>query len=410
MRTHPFVSRRQLRAALVFGVVLSLPLGYTAARQIANSPGSPALGHAQVVTQGIAELPNEQMVWRVVERTAQPRWEARPGRRVLGFVLASDEPILLTGVEADGATEDIARLGPGEALLVRDGDRQIRASMTDAPVSYLSLEFVPAADADEVGNGTVLYVSDPLAPPPGARDLDLVRNVLAMDETATIPDTGNASYILATDGAIDVLPSNGGRMTLQAGESAIVDGEVQIRAIAPAAAEAVAAARLTVNLYQDGARGAGYVVAVIGEEIGPVQTPTPVPTETPTVAPPTATVPPPVEPTPEPTMPPDPTTPPEPTVPPRADMDGDGIPDEDEPQFGTSPRLSDTDGDGVLDGDEAFVYGTNPTLSDSDADALGDGDEIFKIGTEPLVRDTDGDGITDGREVASGRDPLDPEA
>ena len=265
------------------------PFGVVGARQLAPSGGSPATGSAQVVTQGIAELPDDQVAWRLVERTAPPRGVAKPTKRQLGFILASDEPILLTDTTPDG-TEDIARLAPGEAYLVKDGTRQARASFSDRAVKYLALELVSAAEVDDVGSGTLLYKSDPFPAPTGERDIDLVRNVLEVGELASVPDTGESTVILATDGAIDILPDGGPATTLQAGESAQFEaGELQIEAIAPTAsvAKRIPAAALTDQLAQSSTVGAAYVVAVIGEEIPPP--PTPTPTSTPTPIPPTAT-------------------------------------------------------------------------------------------------------------------------
>jgi hypothetical protein len=263
-------------------LVVLMPLGVVGARQLAPTGGSPATGSAQVVTQGIARLSADRVAWRLVERTALPRIQAKATRRALGFVLASDEPILLTNA-VPGGTEDVARLAPGEAFLVKDGTRQMRASLSDRSVKYLALELVPADEVDEIGSGTLLYKSDPFAPPAGDRDFDLVRNVLELGETATVPDTGGSTVILATDGAIDILPDGGRTRTLQAGESAMFDaGELEIEAIEPEldGAKSVPAAAMTNRLAQQTPGGAAYVVAVIGEEVPPPPTPTPTPTAT----------------------------------------------------------------------------------------------------------------------------------
>lgn len=402
-------SKRQLA---LLTLVIATPLGVTTARQLAPISSSPATGHAQVITQGIAELPSEPLIWRVVERTAQPRWEAKAGDRVLGFVLASDEPVLLTNVTADGAELDVARLGHGEAFLVPFGTRQIRASMTDQPVTYLSLEIVPTSDAAKVGNGTVLYTSPEFTPPPGSRDIDLVRNVLRLRETATLPDTGQSVYILATDGAIDILPSTGEATTLEPGESGIFTGPLEITAVQPASANGgqIAASGLTATLLQDVDTSAGYIVAVIGEEIPPVQTPTPTPSPTaiPTETPePTATEsaieqPTEAQPTKEPAAEPTPTE----AAP--ADTDGDGLEDMREREYGGDPNNPDTDADGLSDGKEAYTYTTGVNNRDSDQDGLSDGDEVNQYGTDPTNPDTDGDSLPDGREVIAGSDPLDP--
>ncbi|MCC6791363.1 MAG: hypothetical protein IT336_06755 [Thermomicrobiales bacterium] len=273
----PFSSRWWL-AALV--VMISLPLGITTARQAIFDRQSPATGHAQVVTQGISELPEGEVVWRVVERTARTREDARPGRRVLGFVLATDEPVLLTNVTEDG-NKDVARLAPGEAFLVEQGTRQIRASMGDRPTAYLAVELVPAADADNAGDGQILFTSQPFTAPAGSRDIDLVRNVLQVGESALVPDTGESVAILATEGAIDILPSGGRGRTLEAGESAIFEpGELEIEAIGPSATTANGVRALTSSLQDGSIDSAAYVIAVIGPEIPPAPT-----VEAPTVTP-----------------------------------------------------------------------------------------------------------------------------
>jgi hypothetical protein len=397
-------------------ILLALPLGAATARQLAPPLStSPATGHAQVVTQGIADVSSEPMVWRLVERTAFPRWDARAGSRVTGFVMASDEPVLLTNVDDDGNLTDVARLAAGESFLVIGGTRQIRASMSDQPVIYLTLELVPAGTADEIGNGTLLFTTPAFDPGGGSRDIDLVRNALVIDDVATVPDSGGPMYILATDGAIDILPATGEAVRLAAGESGIFTGPLEITAVEATSSDAADStlAGLTAPLKKqvDDSSGAGYVVAVIGVEIPPVQTPTAIPTE----APPTATAEAPVEdvttdepPIDQPVEEPTATATAEPA--PNPDFDADGLPDSEERQYGTSPRIADSDSDKLLDGDEVYGYGTNPASRDTDGDALDDYAEIFTFGTDPTVVDTDGDQISDGREVAAGRDPLDPNA
>ena len=399
------------RGVAIVTVLLAIPVTLATARQFTPPSSSPATGHAQVITQGIAELPDEPMIWRVVERTAGPRWEAKAGKRVLGFVLASDEPVLLTNVDEGADPVDVALLSNGEAFLVQAGTRQIRASMTDQPVDYLTLELVPASSGDNAGNGEVLSVSEPFTVPTGQRDIDLVRNVLKLDEAATIPDTGDSVYILATDGAIDVLPATGEIRRLEAGESGIFSGPLEINAVQSSAEGAgqIASLSFTSTLLQDADASAGYVIAVIGAEVPPIQTPTAIPPTPTTASAPTIEVVIVEDPTREPSSEPglEPTIEPTPTEKGPNDSDGDGLIDNDERQYGTDPSNPDSDGDGLLDGDEVFGYGTLPTVPDSDSDALSDGEEIFTYGTNPLDPDTDRGGLSDGREVASNRDPLD---
>src|SRR5215211_5548166 len=175
----------------VFTVVAILlvggPLGVKAALQFSSGADSPATGHAQVVTQGIVRVTADQVVWRLVERTARPRWEAIPARRANGFIFASEEPVLLSNFDDTGLT-DVARLAPGEAMMVTDVTRTVRASFTDQSTKYFALELVPADEADDVGSGDLLFKSGAFSPPSGKRDVDLVRDVLAVGESATVPD------------------------------------------------------------------------------------------------------------------------------------------------------------------------------------------------------------------------------
>ncbi|MGH2603404.1 MAG: hypothetical protein ACRDJ9_28970, partial [Dehalococcoidia bacterium] len=271
--------RRIHRVPFVLATVLVIltSAGLVAARQAARFDDSPATGHAQVVTQGIADLPDEPVVWRLVERTADARGAARFGDRVLGFVLATDEPVLLTDETASGPI-DLARVAPGEAYLVKPGARQMRSSLTDQPVTYLALELVPASIAGQVGSGTMLYQTPPFDPATGQRDVDLVRDVLAFQETTVIPNSGQPVVIFASEGAVEVVPSIGRTRTLQPGEVGIFEGELALTALPATGANAsrIPLAAFTQPLHAAQATtGAAFVAGVIGPEIPPVPTPTP---------------------------------------------------------------------------------------------------------------------------------------
>jgi hypothetical protein len=282
-------SRRWLIFLLV--AVLLTPIGAVVAGQLTTNTGSPATGHAQVITQGIAEMAGQDVVWRLVERTALPRAQATFSDQALGFVLASEEPILLTNAVGTG-DENVARLAAGEAFLVNAGTRQKRASMTDQPVTYLSLELVARADVNLVGEGRLVFTTDAFTAPTGSHDLDLVRDVLAGQEETIIPDSGQSNVILASEGAIDVVPTIGQMRTLQAGEAGIFQGELIIRPSTGALnANMPLIAAMTQSLGQNttGPRTA-FVAGVIGVKIPPVvtETPTPVPPQ-PTIPPPPPT-------------------------------------------------------------------------------------------------------------------------
>jgi hypothetical protein len=201
--------------------------------------------------------------------------------------------VLLTNITDDGQV-DVARLAPGESFLVTAGTRQIRASLSDQPVTYLSFELVAAGKANDTKGGTLLFKSTKFTAPDGKRDIDLVRNVLAAGEQASVPDTGESVAILATEGAIDVLPSGGKGRTLEAGESAIfAPGDLGIEAVTPSAQVSGVRAQLaslTSSLQGNESGNAAYIVAVIGPEIPPPpiqQAATKIPTAVPPTAEPT---------------------------------------------------------------------------------------------------------------------------
>jgi hypothetical protein len=274
---------------LLFGMLFLLlsPVAFVAARSFVTlTDPSPAVGRAQVVTQGISALPGTEYVMRVVRRTAPALGDAKVGRRVLGFALATDEPILITDVEDDGTYKDLARLAPGEAYMTLNGDRQIRASLSGAPTQYLSIEFVPPDRGSDIGTGELLFVSDPIIAPPGQRDVDLVRNVLAQQDIAKVPDTGGQIMVLATDGAIDILPTRTRMRRLESGQSAVFSAEeIEIRP-SETSAYGVPANQLgaLTSMLQTDNPVAGYVVVVIGPEVPKTGEPTPTPTQPATTA------------------------------------------------------------------------------------------------------------------------------
>jgi hypothetical protein len=435
-RPQPHPPRRRERArrrpaALVLALVLVLAtsLGTVAVQLVpfdaADAP-SPAQGVARVVAQGVSPFQDGDYVWRMVVYTAQPRDEARAVSRPFGFVVATEAgPLLLSNDDPDQEGDQlapVARLAPGEVMIVPEGTDQQRASLTDQPVDYVAVEFVPVDEADEIGAGTLVFQTDPIAVTAGEFDMDCVNALLRANETTFIPDYGQPTLILATDGAIDVIPSGGRRRTLQPLEGAIFTGELTIEVNTDAARSGGGAAngkRLMGQVAPDG--GAVFFAGVLGPQVPPAEAtveatveaaeePTEIPIqEVRTVAPPPDDTP-----TTEPDSP-DPTEPPthdlpteEPTAPPDSDdPDDDGLSTPVEGRFGTDPNDFDSDDDGLGDGDEVGFYGTDPLDNDSDGDGLDDGKEVFTTATNPLNPNTDRDGCEDGFEVENGYNPLD---
>ena len=215
------------------------------AAQQADLGFSPASGHAQVIAQGVVELPQGDVVWRTVRTRAPLPADAVAEARPLGFVLASMGPLLLLDSDSGEQTQ----LGIGEAALTHSGTLQQRSSLANQPVSYLSIELVPVDAPPPPAEATVLQPGQPFASPSGLHDLDLLRDNLQGDEMVTIPDSGYKNVILITDGAANVGRPDGQPVVLLAGEAASFSGELQV-GVAP-----------------DSGAGAAFVVAMIGPEL-----------------------------------------------------------------------------------------------------------------------------------------------
>ncbi|MGB1343494.1 MAG: hypothetical protein ACPHAN_08615 [Pseudomonadales bacterium] len=76
-----------------------------------------------------------------------------------------------------------------------------------------------------------------------------------------------------------------------------------------------------------------------------------------------------------------------------ADIDGDGLTNDDELAAGTDPRLADSDGDGVLDDQDLFPVDASES-SDRDADGIGDNADAFPDDSRE-AKDADNDGVGD---------------
>jgi hypothetical protein len=358
-------------------IVFGAPAGILTAQEFSDRNTSPAAGSAQVVAQGLTELPDGELVWRLVEREALPRDQAEPGERVTGWVFAREEAIILTNTDGSDPV-DVARLAPGEAYLVQQGTNQSRASDGEAATTYLSFELVPAERAQSTGSGRLLWATSAFTPPDGQRDLDLVANRLPVGAQSDIPYLGGQIAIVAVDGVIEVTQANGETVTLSAGEAEVFDTGVTISS---GGSQAGGGVNAFAPHLQAADGEATYFAAVIGHEVVPtVDLDNSPPTNTPGPPAPTLA---PVEPTP-------------------AVVVEEPTPTEE--VVGREDLASDLDQDGLRLREERS-YGTNPDLWDTDGDGLSDGNEI-QIGTDPLLVDTDSDGFSDYAEVVAETDPL----
>ena len=135
--------------ALLVTLILT-PIAQVAAQEAADITFSPLGGTAQIVAQGVAPLPEGNVVWRTVRSRALPLDSAPFEEQPLSFVLATDGPLLLT--DEDGTQ---VHLGTGEAALTAGGTVQQRASLSGQEGSFLSIELVPE-NAPQPANAIVL--------------------------------------------------------------------------------------------------------------------------------------------------------------------------------------------------------------------------------------------------------------
>ena len=222
----PLVGLPLLSGLFAFWLALSPSSDFDAARaQTADAP-SPARGHAQVIAQGVVEMPSGDVAWRAIARTAVPAPETDSLNGTIGFVLADEAAILLT----DDESADRSLLGPGEAALIRSAAAYGVTSVGSDDIPYYVLDLVPTRNAGEVGEGEVLFASMAFPAPDGNRDLNLVRDVLTADEEGALASAEAPLLILVTAGEIEVLIGESSQgITLAVGDASSFAGNLTLR-------------------------------------------------------------------------------------------------------------------------------------------------------------------------------------
>jgi hypothetical protein len=359
---------------LAAGAALAVPAGLTGATTEPPSSEAPASSapaaetpaaatvsdHAQVIAQGVVDFPVGQFTWTPSQDEID---EAGTQVDPQGsqFILADSGSLVVSS--GDGRR---ALLDPGEAVF---DPRSLPASLSASGGSAGFWAILLSGGTFEAGPTVI-------EPGAGARDVNLVRDVLAPGESLTLPSS-LPEFVLTTAGAVTTADG----LAVDAGASTTVAGGT--------------------TLTNAGSVPATVVVIVIGDLVGAA------PEAPATTAPATTTAP---STTAAPSGP-DTTAPnnTEPVAPPEQDPDGDGLSTEDEIVIGSDPNDADTDDDGLSDYEEASgAFNSDPTAADTDGDGLDDGAEAG-LGTDAGAADTDGDGVDDGTEVNVGNtDPLDP--
>jgi hypothetical protein len=379
----------------------------TAFWQVPDEP-SPASGTAQVVAQGVVEIPDEDIRWEIAERSAPPPANATESRSDLGFLVVESGVLLAENV----ATGEQHRLPAGEAVLAPGGAEHLRAALGSDPAVYRSLALVNA-DTDPPADGTdanLLFTSEPFAGPGARHDIDLLRDALGPGGTMTIPTGALPTLVLVIDGVAEVSSETGDVFSLGEDEAVSLSGPLVVTATENGATVTVAYTGPAVPRLT----AADATPVPGGRVIASPGTPTPDAAEALPVATATATR----------------------TAADDADEDEDGLTNAAEAEAGTDPNLADTDEDGLTDGQEVLETGTSPLSADTDNDGVLDGDEVAQdtdpldgltaapaeeapaveepVAEEPVPAevvaapgDSDGDGLEDAIEVELGTDPVD---
>jgi hypothetical protein len=404
LRHNPTLSAPARSGLLLFGALLAVASIIGVMAQALGPAGpSPATGSAAVIAQGVYTVPAREHVWQVSTYTAEADADAATIANPT-FVLSRATPLLVT----NEVTGERLRIANGEAAFLAAG-QTLRLETFGPPDQFVAIELAPAG-GPSIGAEPLTGV--PFTPLSGARDLDLVRNVLNEGAESSLAEGAGPTLVLVLSGEISASVNGESPVTVTAGDVAEFTGEIAFTGVA-GTSEYVAAYIGSVVDFGD--------EPVVGAT--PAATPAAVPTDTP--APTVAEAP--ATPTPAPTEAPTPTATTVPATPPASpaatpqaspaitvdrpdeDDDGDLLANQQEAEAGTDPLNPDSDNDGVNDSNEVLVYLTDPLSPDTEDDGINDYNEMFVFETNPRNLDTDGDTLYDGGELVYGVDPLNPD-
>lgn len=216
--------RLLLGTVLAFaGLVLPVAPGAVSPRVGAQS----GTGQTTVLSEGVALMPQVPVAWRAVRAVARPVGEAPFAERALGFLLADDDPLLVTD-EVSGAPRRVMANG---ALFVPQSVRQRRASTVAYAVGYYGLELVVAPDVTagySLGSASLIHGGVAFAPPKGQNRITLHQHLIGPSDTAVLDETESPRLVLATSGGMRIRLSGGTEVELRDGQATTVSGRAEV--------------------------------------------------------------------------------------------------------------------------------------------------------------------------------------
>ncbi|HYI24550.1 MAG TPA: hypothetical protein VD767_03995, partial [Thermomicrobiales bacterium] len=216
--SRPGPMRTPRPAALLVAALLAITSIIGVLAQALGPAGpSPASGSAAVIAQGVYTITDREHTWQV------STWTAEDGAEPITiphpvFVLARATPLLIT-VETTG---DRLRIANGEAAYLGAG-QSVRLETFGAPDTFTMLELVPTGEGS-VGASPLAGL--PFRPLAGARDLDLVRNVLGDGEESTIPGGAGPTLVMVLSGQVTASVNGEAPMPLAEGDVSEFSGEI----------------------------------------------------------------------------------------------------------------------------------------------------------------------------------------
>src|SRR5918998_5776472 len=226
---------RTTRVALVLACALCSPPGLSRVTRALQSGEffPPASGHAQVIAQGVAPMPDEA-VWRVIFHSIDPGSAAELSAGGPGFILVDTGGVVVE--EGERST----LLAPAEAAFHASPTSRL-IPIGERPTGVFSLDLVPPDMVDDAGDGIPVYASDPFPAPGRTRDIDLVRDLLEPGESTTVIGNESPVLVLVTLGAVRAEATDGSAASLRVGEAATVSGDVVLTAEGQAPSTVIAA-------------------------------------------------------------------------------------------------------------------------------------------------------------------------